>query len=130
MSYWPSYSDIDPGCRATYLEWLANGRRDPDIDIGYVFLFFYGLERRVFFDAQHSSTARSEIPKLLNEVEELLRGIQRGKLLPRICNWVFERSTCPVRSRFSGYCGSKPKTRNAIGSPNKNWSSNCRQENP
>lgn len=71
MSYWPSYSDIDSGCRATYLEWLASGRRDPTIDIGYVFLFFYGIERRVLFDAQHSSTARSEIPQLLNEVEEL-----------------------------------------------------------
>ncbi|MFA9518644.1 TerB N-terminal domain-containing protein [Halopenitus sp. H-Gu1] len=72
MSYWPSYSSIDPGCRATYLEWLANGRRDPDIDIGYVFLFFYGIERRVLFDAQHSSQVRSEIPRILAEVEELL----------------------------------------------------------
>jgi len=72
MSYWPSYSGIDSGCRATYLEWLANGRRDPDIDIGYVFLFFYGLERRVLFDAQHSSQARSEVPRILAEVEELL----------------------------------------------------------
>jgi TM2 domain-containing membrane protein YozV/tellurite resistance protein len=72
MSYWPSYSSIDPGCRATYLEWLANGRRDPDIDIGYVFLFFYGLERRVLFDAQHSSQVRSEIPRILAEVEDLL----------------------------------------------------------
>lgn len=72
MSYWPSYSSIDSGCRATYLQWLENGRRDPDIDIGYVFLFFYGLERRVLFDAQHSSQARSEIPRILAEVEELL----------------------------------------------------------
>jgi TM2 domain-containing membrane protein YozV len=73
MSYWPSYSSIDSGCRATYLEWLANGRRNPDIDIGYVFLFLYGLERRVLFDAQHSSQARSEIPRILAEVEELLK---------------------------------------------------------
>ncbi len=72
MSYWPSYSNIDAGCRATYLEWLAGGRRDPTIDIGYVFLFFYGIERRILFDAQYSSKARSEIPHLLNEVEELL----------------------------------------------------------
>lgn len=71
MSYWPSYADIDPGCRATYLEWLASGRRDPNTDIGYVFLFFYGIERRVLFDAQHESNVHSEIPVLLNEVEEL-----------------------------------------------------------
>lgn len=72
MSYWPSYSSVDSGCRAAYLEWLANGRRDPNIDIGYVFLYFYGLERRALFDAQHSSQARSEIPRILAEVEELL----------------------------------------------------------
>lgn len=72
MSYWPSYSSIDSGCRATYLKWLESGRRDPDIDIGYVFLFFYSLERRVFFDADHSDEARAEIPDLLNEVEGLL----------------------------------------------------------
>lgn len=82
MSYWPSYSSIDSGCRATYLEWLANGRRDPDIDIGYVFLFFYGLERRVLFDAQHSSQARSEIPRILAEVEELLEVYEEESSFP------------------------------------------------
>lgn len=71
-SYWPSYSNIDEGCRATYLEWLANGRRDPNIDIGYVFLFFYGLERRLLFDAARSNQARAEISRILTEVEELL----------------------------------------------------------
>lgn len=71
MGYWPSYSDIDPGCRATYLNWLENGRRDPDIAIGYVFLFFYGIERRVLFDASQSSTVQTEIPALLAEVETL-----------------------------------------------------------
>lgn len=71
MGYWPSYSDIDPGCRATYLDWLENGRRDPDIAIGYVFLFFYGIERRVLFDASQSSSVQEEIPTLLAEVEAL-----------------------------------------------------------
>lgn len=73
MSYYPSYSEIDPGCRATYLEWLANGRRNPDIAVGYVFLFFYGIERRILFDAKHSEDARTEIPVLLQEIEELLK---------------------------------------------------------
>lgn len=47
MSYWPSYSAISPTCRSAYLDWLAGGRSDPGISIGYVFLFLYGLERRV-----------------------------------------------------------------------------------
>ena len=28
LPYWPSYSDISPRARATYLDWLASGRAD------------------------------------------------------------------------------------------------------
>lgn len=73
MGYWPSYSDIPPASRAAYLDWLASGRRVPGAYIGYVFLFFYGLERRVLFDAKHSGSAAEEIPEILQEVRELLR---------------------------------------------------------
>ena len=52
MSYWPSYSSIEPSSRAAYLEWLSTGRSDPNAYIGYVFLFFYGIERRLLQDAQ------------------------------------------------------------------------------
>ena len=51
MPYWPSYRDISPLARATYLDWLAGGRSDRRIGPGYVFLYFYGLERRFFVDA-------------------------------------------------------------------------------
>lgn len=50
MPYWPGYSDISPQCRATYLDWLAGGRSDASFDAGYMFLYFYGLERRFFVD--------------------------------------------------------------------------------
>lgn len=50
MSYWPGYSDISARSRATYLEWLASGRTDTSYDPGYMFLYFYGLERRFFVD--------------------------------------------------------------------------------
>lgn len=72
MRYWPSYSIIDPKSRAAYLHWLAGGRRDPAAYIGYVFLFFYGIERRVLVDAQESEPARAEVDGLLAEVERLL----------------------------------------------------------
>lgn len=52
MDYWPSYETITPQSRAAYLQWLAEGRSDPSVGLGYVFLFFYGLERRVLFGAQ------------------------------------------------------------------------------
>ena len=51
MPYWPSYRDINPRERATYLDWLAGGRSDKRIGPGYIFLYFYGLERRFFVDA-------------------------------------------------------------------------------
>ena len=51
MPYWPSYRDTSPQARATYLDWLAGGRSDKRIGPGYVFLYFYGLERRFFVDA-------------------------------------------------------------------------------
>jgi uncharacterized tellurite resistance protein B-like protein len=72
MSYWPSYSEISPQCRAAYLEWLAGGRRDPSAYIGYVFLFFYGLERRALADAPRVELTREELPAILAEVEQLL----------------------------------------------------------
>ncbi len=50
IGYWPSYATLDREQRATYLEWLSRGRRDPRVGIGYVFIFFYGLERRAFAD--------------------------------------------------------------------------------
>lgn len=57
MSYWPSYSTIGPTARRGYLEWLASDRGDPNADIGYVFLYFYGLERRMFVDKAPADAA-------------------------------------------------------------------------
>lgn len=67
MSYWPSYQRMTPVARRTYLGWLAGGRDDPSIGIGYVFLFFYGIERRLLVDG-----AQSEAPDLVHEVRRLL----------------------------------------------------------
>lgn len=50
LGYWPSYKDITPECRRRYLEWLASGKQAAEADIGYVFLYFYGLERRLLLD--------------------------------------------------------------------------------
>lgn len=72
MTYWPSYSSISPSCRAAYLEWLATGRRDPTAYIGYVFLFFYGLERRGLAEARLSDRAKQDVATILHEVEQLL----------------------------------------------------------
>ncbi|MBL4888641.1 MAG: TerB N-terminal domain-containing protein [Candidatus Lindowbacteria bacterium] len=66
MNYWPSYSRISPESRLAYLRWLATGRRGPEYGVGYVFLFFYGLEQRLFKDE-----AYEDAPALIQEVIEL-----------------------------------------------------------
>ncbi len=71
IGYWPSYDEISPASRNAYLAWLAEGRRDPHAYIGYVFLFFYGLERRVLHDAPADAGATAELPAIQAEVERL-----------------------------------------------------------
>ena len=68
LDYWPRYCDLHPKERASYLDWLAGGRSDSRYGQGYVFLYFYGLERRFFVD----SPAEEERRKIVAETERLL----------------------------------------------------------
>ncbi len=72
LGYWPSYSTISPEARKAYLQWLAGGRKAPDAHIGYVFLFFYGLEQRVLVDANEGLTARIDIAVIKCEIKRLI----------------------------------------------------------
>lgn len=72
MGYWPSFATISPTQRRAYLDWLAEGRSDPACDIGFVFLYFYGLERRIIFDTGHDDTIKVEWPGIAREVRRLL----------------------------------------------------------
>lgn len=47
LPYWPNYANISPDQRRIYIDWLVGGRQDPRINVGYVFLYFYGLEHRI-----------------------------------------------------------------------------------
>jgi len=71
MGYWPSYSEISPSSRAAYLDWLAAGRPG-GAHIGYVFLFFYGIERRILFDIGEMRRGDEEVQTLVAEVTRLL----------------------------------------------------------
>jgi uncharacterized tellurite resistance protein B-like protein len=72
MGYWPSYETISPESRASYLQWLSTGKCDPEADVGYVFLYFYGLERRALWDARRDSQAKEEIPLISREILRLM----------------------------------------------------------
>ena len=45
-SYYPTYSELSPEQKWIYLQLLLNPY-DPNIDIGYVFILYYGLERHL-----------------------------------------------------------------------------------
>lgn len=55
LSYWPSYYFLSPDQRAAYLDWLAGGRQSSTADVGYAFLYFYGLEWRSLIDKKNKT---------------------------------------------------------------------------
>ncbi len=102
MGYWPSYTEIPAKSRATYLDWLVGGRSDGDAYIGYVFLFFYGLERRLLFDLRYLPERRGEARALIAEVERL-------------------RSAYAGNSSFDGYSTSLLQVARALWSEERAW---------
>lgn len=72
MGYWPKYGSIPAKSRGAYLKWLAGGRKEPEAYIGYVFLFFYGLERRLLMDGANGNVSENERTVIINEVRRLL----------------------------------------------------------
>ncbi|MDU5418113.1 TerB N-terminal domain-containing protein [Peptoniphilus harei] len=48
IGYYPAYSDLNEVQRYQYLNWLKDINQE--IDISYVFIFYYGLERYLFTD--------------------------------------------------------------------------------
>lgn len=69
FGYYPSYDRIPAEQRRCYLEWLSAGRKDTDPalrSLGYVFIFFYGLERRIVLDRDRDPTLLEEILRLLD----------------------------------------------------------------
>ncbi len=53
LDYYPSYEGLTPQQRTAYLNWLIDITNP--IDIGYVFIFYYGLERHLLFGNAESA---------------------------------------------------------------------------
>lgn len=70
--YWPSYAEITPSARRAYLTWLSRGKNHPEADIGYVFLYFYGLERRAIIDVSKDGHSQLEWDAIASELRRLL----------------------------------------------------------
>lgn len=65
LGYWPQLAEVEPHQLGRYVQWLAGGRGDPQIDIGYVFIYFYGLERRALIDGEDVVPVAREVLRLL-----------------------------------------------------------------
>ena len=71
LGYWPSYSSLSKECRGAYLDWLASDRSDPNTPIGYVFIYFYGFERRIIENQANSQVSDQEFTIIFEEVLRL-----------------------------------------------------------
>lgn len=71
LPYWPRFETASPESRGAYLTWLSSGKCDPTADAGFVFLYFYGLERRLLHDLAGKSGVEAEVAALESEVSRL-----------------------------------------------------------
>lgn len=72
IGYYPYYSAISEISRGEYLDWLADGCKNTDANISYIFLFFYGLERRLLTDAYRDVISNEEREEIVSEIIRLL----------------------------------------------------------
>jgi hypothetical protein len=87
------YGQMRPASRAAYLEWLATGRRSEQVSKNHLWLFFYGLERRVFYDllGSASSNRPKEQSEIINELDLILAEVRQLQ------------QTYGDRDRYSGF---------------------------
>lgn len=71
LGYWPTFATLSPRCRGAYLDWLASDRSDASCPVGYVFIYFYGLERRVLADGTQEAISDNEFKALFEEISRL-----------------------------------------------------------
>jgi tellurite resistance protein len=111
--YWPTYHAISPTARAAYLQWLSTGKSDPEADIGYVFLYFYGLERRALscFDPP----LNREVNQIEDEIRRLL-SIYGG-------NSSFTQYAHSLLDFLAAkrYSGKNPQTLPDLPQPRRHW---------
>lgn len=105
MDYWPQYSRIHPESRAAYLHWLSGDRSDPHTFIGFVFLYFYGIERRLLRDAAKGLVCRQERSELIDELHRLKdvyrKNYSFSRYVTRLLShvWAIDQQTDHTRPR-------------------------------
>jgi hypothetical protein len=68
LGYWPRYDGLSARQRRFYLTWIAENRASFPLDLGYVFLFFYGLECRALVEQTDHQTIFQESCAFANSI--------------------------------------------------------------
>lgn len=71
LGYWPKFISLTPKGRGAFLNWLSGNRSDPETPLGYVFIYFYGLERRITVDSTKQAVDDEEFKLLFDEILRL-----------------------------------------------------------
>ncbi len=71
LGYWPKFISLTPKGRGAFLSWLSGNRSAPETPLGYVFIYFYGLERRITVDSIHQTVDNAEFKSLFDEILRL-----------------------------------------------------------
>lgn len=111
LGYYTQYSYLAPVQRGAYLQWLANGRKDENPsgrDIGYILLFFYGIERHLLIDGGDGQEPVAELVRLLKHyaVHPRARSLQ-GRVCQFIHFWGWKQGL-QYYSKLWDWMGSLP----------------------
>jgi tellurite resistance protein len=71
LGYWPKFISLTPKGRGAFLSWLSGNRSDPETPLGYVFIYFYGIERRITVDSIKQAVDDAEFKSLFDEILRL-----------------------------------------------------------
>lgn len=104
LGYWPSYSSISEQCRGAYISWLSGPRDDPATPLGYVFIYFYGIERRLLVDLPNNEVSDDERDHLINEVGRLVSIFGNSRSFAGYANRLLDylRITSPCKALENG----------------------------
>ena len=73
LNYWPNYNQISKTQQGYFIKWLADGKPFVE-ELGYAYIYYYGLEYRALLEKQDQKEVLFEIIDLVNKFKRLRYG--------------------------------------------------------
>lgn len=73
LNFPPNYNELDQSQQGSYIKWLANNKPAAE-DMGYVYLYYYGLEYRALIEKQNQKDILFEVIDLVSKFKKLRYG--------------------------------------------------------